>query len=315
MFTLLLALTIYVATAQAKVALSPTDLGFQLHNFLPAAEALPRSVGAETVPVPVRIDPTRLGVETVSRAAFVMDWRTGETLMRKNADQPYPIASITKLMTALVVMDAGTPLDRTVEVEQSDMRVGGIQYVLPGEVISVGDLLHASLIASANGATVTLSRSAGLSPEEFVGRMNSLAQGIGMSESSFVEPTGLNTGNVASARDVALLVRRVLQDDTLRGILLTDEYSFDAVSGLHHRLRSTDELLNTWVSRPPLSFLGGKTGYLEEAGYCFGAAAENQDGHRIIAVVLGAPSKQARFDDVGAMIFWSFDAFEWQTGT
>ena len=145
--------------------------------------------------------------------------------------------------------------------------------------------------------------------------MNSLASDLGMTETRFVEPTGLDPGNVASARDVALLLRRSLQDDVIHGIVVMREYSFEAASGFRHRLQSTDELLGGWVSRPPLSFLGGKTGYLEEAGYCFAAAAEDQDGNRIVTVVLGAPTKQIRFDDVGAMIFWAFDAFGWSAGS
>ena len=314
MFTFLLALTIYVATAQAHPAMMPVDLSLQSRSFLPIAANVERQI-ASVVRVPVKKDSARIGVETSSRAAYIMDWRTGQTLMKKNADTAYPIASITKLMTALVVMDTGVSLDSSIEVLPQDMRSGGIQYVAPGEVIRVSDLLHASLIASDNGATVTLSRSTGLSEEEFVARMNSLASDLGMTETRFVEPTGLNPENVSSARDVALLVRRSLQNDFIHSIVVMGEYSFDAVSGFRHRLQSTDELLGGWVSRPPLSFLGGKTGYLEEAGYCFGAAAEDQDGNRIVTVVLGAPTKQIRFDDVGALIFWAFDAFGWSVGS
>jgi D-alanyl-D-alanine carboxypeptidase len=83
------------------------------------------------------------------------------------------------------------------------------------------------------------------------------------------------------------------------------------VSGLPHSARSTDELLGSFLDREPYKLLGGKTGFIQEAGYCFGAAAENADGDRVIAVVLGADSKELRFQEVKSLIYWSFDAYEW----
>jgi D-alanyl-D-alanine carboxypeptidase len=76
-------------------------------------------------------------------------------------------------------------------------------------------------------------------------------------------------------------------------------------------LKTTDALLGGSIARPPYGFIGGKTGYLDEAGYCFGAAARNGEGNRIVAVVLGAPDRQARFDEVSALMYWTFDAYSW----
>ncbi|MEA3249156.1 MAG: serine hydrolase [Patescibacteria group bacterium] len=309
MFALLVAFTFYMAFAPVQPALSAMDLGLKQQSFLPLASRFENE--GEDIVVPVMEDPARVGIETTGRAATVIDWRTGRALFRKDADTPHPVASITKLMTALVVLDSGVALDEVIEVWSSDARPGNIPYIVPGERIRVDDLMHASLIASANGATIALARSTGMDLEDFAGRMNELAVDIGMSNANFVEPTGLDSGNVASARDVAILIRHALENDIVRDMTLKDSYSFTAETGLHHRLRSTDRLLDSRISEPPYGFLGGKTGYLPEAGYCFGAAAHNGDGERVIAVVLGAPSKQARFDEVSALIYWTFDAYHW----
>ncbi|MFC1638880.1 D-alanyl-D-alanine carboxypeptidase family protein [Patescibacteria group bacterium] len=310
MFPLILAITLYAAFSPVQPALPVGGLpGDGYRSFLPlAATAAEPAVDSAA---PVKDDPLRIGLELESESAVVLDWSTGKALYAKAADMPRPVASVTKLLTALVVLDAGVPLDDTVEIASSDARPGGIPYVVPGERIRVVDLLHSSLIASANGATVALSRSVGLTPEGFADRMNSLAREIGLRSASFVEPTGLDPDNVASARDVALLVRHALQNDLVAEIVLKRDYEFQAETGLHHRIGSTDSLLSGHISEPPFGFLGGKTGFLQEAGYCFGAAAHDGDGNRIIAVALGAPSKRARFDEVSALMYWTFDAYTW----
>jgi D-alanyl-D-alanine carboxypeptidase (penicillin-binding protein 5/6) len=309
MFALLVSFAFYMAFSPIQPVLSATDLGLKQQSFLPLASRFENT--EEQLEVPVAKDPTRIGIETSARSAVVLDWDTGRALYRKDADNPYPIASITKLLTALVVLDMGVPPDKVVEVQSSDMRVGNIPYIVPGERIRVDDLMNSSLVASANGATIALARSTGLNLEEFAERMNMTAADIGMSKAYFVEPTGLDAGNVASARDVAVLIRHALENETVREIVLKDRYSFTAETGRYHSLRSTDMLLDSRISEPPYGFLGGKTGYLPEAGYCFGAAAHDGDGNRVIAVALGAPTKQARFDEVSALIYWTFDAYTW----
>ncbi|MFH1047591.1 MAG: serine hydrolase [Patescibacteria group bacterium] len=309
MFSWLLALTLYLTVGQAHPALALADLGLSGRSFLPISKTVDQPV--INPQAPVKIDPTRLGIETEARAAVVLDWETNKAMFRKNADEPLPIASLTKLATALVVLESGVSLDQEVEIKSSDARPGGIPYEVPGEKILVRDLLHASLIASSNGSTVALARSTGLTLDEFAIKMNDLAKRLGMEATNFVEPTGIDVNNVASARDVAKLIQYSLSNDLIHSIVLKDKYEFSAVTGMFHSFNSTDALLGGSITRPPYIFLGGKTGFLPEAGYCFGAAVSNGDGNRIIAVVLGAPSKQSRFDEVSALMYWSFDAFTW----
>ncbi|HTM68247.1 MAG TPA: serine hydrolase [Candidatus Binatia bacterium] len=307
MFSLLLALTMYLTFTPAKPGLSVAEYVPPRRSTLPLAAAVTKPV----VPVPVKKDPSRLGLETQSRSVMVADWKTGAELFEKNADAPQSLASITKLMTALVVLDQGPDWNAVVEVKPGDERPGGVPYLIPGEKVTVENLFNLSLVPSANGATVALARSTGLTSEEFVAKMNEKASQLGMTGAKFVEPTGLEADDVATARDVAILVRTALSRDEIRRTVTKSAYRFTAKTGLPHAVRSTDELLGGFLERDPYHFLGGKTGYTEEAGYCFGAAAENGDGDGVVAVVLGAPTKEARFKEVKSLMYWAFDAYAW----
>jgi D-alanyl-D-alanine carboxypeptidase (penicillin-binding protein 5/6) len=106
-------------------------------------------------------------------------------------------------------------------------------------------------------------------------------------------------------------MRAAFARDEILKTVTKKEYYFRAKTGLNHAVKSTDELLGSFLTSPPYAFLGGKTGYLQEAGYCFAATAENADSDRVIAVVLGAPSKEHRFREVKTLIFWAFDAYQW----
>ncbi len=310
MFSFLVALAMYVTLAPAKPALSMNDLRpfFTRPKSLPLAAATPRP---EIPQVPKKKDETRLGIETTARAAAVLDWKTGAPLFEKNADEPMAIASITKLMTAIVVLAEKPDWKKEMEFQHTDEPPGGVQYLFPGEKVTVEDLFNMSLVASSNGATVALTRSTGLTSEEFVGKMNEMAAKLGMTRSHFTDPTGLDATDVASARDVALLIRTALTYPEIQAAVSRKLYAFRALTGLDHAVRSTDELLGSFLDVAPNRFLGGKTGFIQEAGYCFGSAAENANGDRVIAVVLGAESKDLRFKEVKSLMFWAFDAYEW----
>jgi D-alanyl-D-alanine carboxypeptidase len=309
MFSLLVALTMYVALAPVRPAASVIEYRPPAvrRQSLPLAAAVPKPAPQG----PSKKDENRIGVETTARAAVIVDWATGGTLFEKDADTPMPIASVTKLMTALVVLSMKPDWQEEIEVLAGDERPGGIPYLIPGEVVTVENLFNLSLVASANGATVALARSTGLSEQEFAAKMNDMAAKIGMTHSTFTDPTGLDAENAASARDVAVLIRTAFASPEIQAAAVKKSYSFKAKTGLNHAVKSTDELLGSFLDSAPYRFMGGKTGYLEEAGYCFGATAENGDGNRVIAVVLGAPTKEARFKEVKTLIYWAFDAYSW----
>jgi D-alanyl-D-alanine endopeptidase (penicillin-binding protein 7) len=299
MFSFLLAIALYFAKLPAVPAVQAAP---------PPAVALASTTRATG---PSKIDSRRLGVVTTSRSTLIVDWETGASLFEKNADQPQAIASITKLVTALTVIGTDLDTDSVVEILAADMRTGGVSYLAPGDRLPLGDVLQVMLVASSNEAAAAAARATGLDEPAFAARMNETASRLGMTGSSFVEPTGLDARNTATARDVAFLVRAAMANKTIHDAVLQPSFTFRTEAGRSRAVRSTDDLLGGFLGQKPYEFLGGKTGFLDEAGYCFAAAAA-KDGHRVIAVALGAPSKEQRFRDVKAMIFWAFDAYVWQ---
>jgi D-alanyl-D-alanine carboxypeptidase len=312
MLSFLVAIVLYLTLLPMQQPLAAADIARPAEErLLPIAAESDRVAASVSAASPRKKDEGRIGVETSAKAAIAVDWDTGTVLYAKNAYEPLPIASITKLVSALVVLGEGMDPEAEVGILGGDMRPGGIQYIVPGERIRAKDLLNVSLVASSNDATAALARSTGLSSDAFVERMNALASDIGMTQAHFVEPTGLDSRNAATAQDVAVLIRHALDKQEVRDAVLRKKYAFTAASGLDHVVGSTDELLGSFLDEPPYRFLGGKTGYLGEAGYCFGAAAEDGSGHRVISVVLGAETRADRFTEVKNLLFWVFDVYAW----
>jgi D-alanyl-D-alanine endopeptidase (penicillin-binding protein 7) len=225
-----------------------------------------------------------------ARNAILVDPATGQVLFEKNSASPVPIASLTKLMTALVFLEQKPDLDRTVEVTADELRGGGHTQLRRGEDVSLGDLLHMSLMCSDNVATRVIARESGLAPDTFITRMNKKASELGLTGTRFVELTGLDERNVSTAADVARMLHAAAHDPLIQTITTTREYEFRTERRVH-AIRNTDRLLyGRW------EVLGGKTGFISEAGYCFATWIRSQ-GRDLIAVVLGAPTNATRFAD------------------
>jgi D-alanyl-D-alanine carboxypeptidase len=177
--------------------------------------------------------------------------------------------------------------------------------------VTVGDLLRASLVGSDNSATAALVRLSGLSEGDFVGRMNEMAADIGMRATTFYDPTGLSADNRSVASDIARLIDEALKVDVVREATQLPYASFQGASGRAYAVETTDDLLNSFLNAPPYKIVGGKTGYLPEAGYCLGSLVSENGGHEIIVVVLGSETITGRFQDVKALAAWAYKAFEW----
>ncbi|MBI4276682.1 D-alanyl-D-alanine carboxypeptidase [Candidatus Uhrbacteria bacterium] len=258
-----------------------------------------------------RLSPSARSVPEISADhAVIVDGDTGAILYGKGDQTAQPIASLTKLMTALVVLDtAGLDFERPILLEYRDDRVGGTLFVRRGESVRVRDLFFTSLVGSANNATMALARATGLSPEEFVEAMNARARILGLQDTTFVEPTGLDPRNVSTARDIARLAWHAFQNPRIREAVTTSEYVFRTVNtGVRHRIKNTDELLRT--RGRSYTIVGGKTGYIDEAGFCLAVEAE-RGAKRVIALVLGSKSHADRFRDVDALIEWAMESYEW----
>lgn len=263
--------------------------------------------------VPVKNDPTRIGIETTSRSAMVMDVPTGKVLFEKEAQRAYPIASLTKLLTAMTVLDSHPDMSEEGTILAEDDPHEGKAVFPIGERFQRTELLKGLLIGSVNIAGNTLARMSG-DRESFVDAMNAKAQELGMLTSHFVDPTGLSPENRASARDVALMMRAALQYPEIRAITKQGSLSLiGRATGKPYAIRSTNLLLDSFLNKSPYEVVAGKTGSLPEAGFCFAQATRDKDQHEVIAVVLGSNNHFARFQEVKALTYWTFENYTWQT--
>lgn len=235
-----------------------------------------------------------------STSVLVIDEADSSVLLSRKADVPVPIASITKLMTALVVLEAKLPLDEPLEITRADRdmeRSGGSRLAV-GTVLSRGDLMHLALMSSENRAAHALGSNYPGGLPAFVQAMNAKAHVLGMTHTHFIEPTGLSEQNVATAEDLHKLVIAASHHPTIR------EYSTDQ----HYTVklgRRTVEFRNTdtLVSNPGWDIVVQKTGYITEAGRCLVMKAVIE-GRSIVIVLLDSVGKYTRVADAQRIKKW-----------
>jgi serine-type D-Ala-D-Ala carboxypeptidase (penicillin-binding protein 5/6) len=254
-----------------------------MRRALFAAVALAAALAA-----PVRASTTapQQGEPQVAAAAWYLVGEDGAVLARSHATEPRAIASITKLMTAVVTLEHV----RLSDVVRVSPRAAGIGestvYLLPGDELTVADLLRATLIPSANDAAEALALHVGAgSVDRFVGLMNEKAEALGLADTHFENPHGLDeVGHASSARDVTTLLRYALGIPFIRAALQRSTFTLPG----GQTFPSTDDLLQSW---PPLD--AGKTGHTREAGWSETAAAR-QAGVTVYGAVLGSATREAR---------------------
>lgn len=257
--------------------------------------------------LPEKIKSSDLDVNAVS--AYAMDVGTDYPLYDKNSKKKMPIASITKIMTALVVLD-NDKLDDTVTISSKAMQIEGDKKgMTAGEKIKLGDLFKIMLIDSNNAAAYALAEHTGGSVENFVALMNEKAKMLGLADTKFVNPTGLDTPgdeNTSTAYDLAQLTQYALNKDLIWETSRMQEatvYSIDKKQ--KHNVQNTDELLGKMDN-----VFGGKTGYTADAGQCLVLVSQSPDAgkHKIISVVLNA---QDRFAETKKLVDWVFEVYRW----
>lgn len=280
---------------------------------------------ARTIYQPVRkIDSADLDVSATS--AVILDVDSGGVLYSKNATEKRSIASLTKLLTAMIVIDRVQDLNEEVVIPESVMTIEGTKVgcltstickyekMYAGEKVRVKDLLSAMLILSANDAATTLAIHISGSEEEFAKLMNARMKEIGAKNSNFCRPSGLELDEdeescYSTAYDISRVVSHLLRYekyDVIWDTMKIKESSFtDVNSTVEHTLESTNRILGEVPN-----ILGGKTGFTPRAGYSLMMATESSDRkHRIISVVL---DDYSRFDDVQDMADWAFGSYEWK---
>jgi serine-type D-Ala-D-Ala endopeptidase (penicillin-binding protein 7) len=235
-----------------------------------------------------------------SNAVYVLDETNSAVVLSRQSDVAMPIASITKLMTALVVLDAGQPLDELIEITAEDR--GGTKSTVSrldvGASLTRADLLHLALMSSENRAAHALGRSYPGGLPACIEAMNAKARALGMKSTHFVEPTGLSSDNVASSEDLAKLVLAAAQNTTIQEYSTDKSYTVP-VRRRQVEFRNTDSL----VRSPTWNIIVQKTGYIAEAGRCLVMKAVFE-GRSVVIVLLDSAGKYTRVADARRIRKW-----------
>lgn len=298
---------------------------FQLEEKpLVAAFTLPTEIRSSTaLPVPQRIVPGALGSTFAlpnAHAAYVMDVTSGEALFAHNENERRQIASLTKIMTALLLMESGKSFSDIIVVDSESINRAGTTIgcggsgtcnhntLLPGEEVYLRDLMKAMLMNSANDAAVLIAKHVAGTEQEFVRRMNARAKELGLENTNFCTPNGLEPDGresecYSTARDIAKVVQLTLKYDEVWEILQMESQTFTSVDGTReHHVYNTNQLLGQYGR-----MIGAKTGFTPLAGYSLLSVGE-ENGNRVIAVLLNDP---VRWDDIQTVFDWAFTSFRW----
>jgi serine-type D-Ala-D-Ala endopeptidase (penicillin-binding protein 7) len=235
-----------------------------------------------------------------SSVAFVMDQDTNEVLLSKNSEAVLPIASLTKLMTAMVVVEAKLSLEESITITSDDVDTekNSSSRLAVGATLTRGELLHLALMSSENRAAHALGRIYPGGMQAFVVAMNRKAQLLGMTDTKYVEPTGLSSHNQSSARDLATLVKAAYQQPLIRELSTSREYA------VHLGARQLQfHTTNSLVRNPNWDIGLQKTGYIVEAGRCLVLQAR-MAGRKLIMVFLDSAGKYSRQADAERVRRW-----------
>ncbi|OGB74544.1 hypothetical protein A2V68_02980 [candidate division Kazan bacterium RBG_13_50_9] len=255
----------------------------------------------EPIRNPLTADPV---IEATS--AIVIDAQTGKVLFEKNANRELAMASITKIMTAMVVLKYTADLDSVARVSEAAAKVSGSQmYLLSGETITVRNLLAGMLIESANDAAYALAEYTFGNITRFADAMNRCAAELKMTHTHFANAHGADErDHYSTARDLAALTAYALNNETFRQIVHTQSATVTDTTGrFKHRLENTNKLMGAYAN-----VIGGKTGTTLEAGASLSVAAEGDSGQTIITVLLDSPQ---RFTEGKILLDWALKAYSW----
>lgn len=256
--------------------------------------------------LPHKIDNDSMGVKISAESAAVLDWDSDTVLWQKNANEQRSIASITKLMTALVFLDYNPGWKTEVVMIEEDELGGVAPNIMRGERVTAEDLFYVSLIASDNNAISAMVRSTGMSNEKFVERMNQKVQSLGLNNTQFVGVTGLKDNNKSTALDVLKLAKAAFSNRYIKDATKRKNYIFEDLDGKSHKVFSTNRLLNSY-----LNVEAGKTGHITASGFCLVSQISGNNDQNIIGVVLGSQTNDHRFQDLKILSAWTLENFVW----
>lgn len=300
-----------------EVAADPSALSSEIirgeviwAESLPEAENVATAVlpMAEEKKFPTKIDAESLGVKTTATSVIVVDFETGKILFEKNPEAVRAIASITKLAAALVFLDNNPGWDEPVTI--TNVLTLGNNNFYSGEMVTAKDLFYSALVGSDNTAANNFANAVGMSMEDFVKEMNVKAGELGLVNTFFVDPVGLDPDNKSTALDLVKILREAAMSEDIQTATRLRTYEFRSISNDYHYIKSTDDLLSGFINRAPYTIVAGKTGSLLAAGYCLALAVE-KDGHTILIISLNSADHFSRFQDVKSLTYWTFNNYIW----
>ena len=282
--------------ARPVVAKRPRKGEYRKVAFSGAAAALAVPTVGDLAGLHLTSDP----LDLKSNAALVMDQATSEILFEKNSRVTLPIASITKLMTSLVVLEARQPMDEVLTVTDEDIDREKFTHsrLRIGSQLTRADMLHIALMSSENRAASALGRHYPGGLPAFVAAMNVKARALGMAQTRYVDSTGLSSRNVSSAGDLAKLVVAAYQHPLIRTYSTHPEHEVEPGGHSLHYRNSNHLVLN-----PSWEIGLQKTGYIAEAGRCLVMQA-NIEGRPVVMVFLDSKGKESRLADAGRVRKW-----------
>ena len=232
-------------------------------------------------------------------AAIIFNPANGQVLWEENAQDKRSIASITKVMTTVVFLEDNPDLTQEVTVERSDVYAASTTYLKANDRISLGDVLHLVLIASDNAAARVLARVSHGGTASFVERMNEKALELGLENTSFADPSGLNPANVSSAYDLSRLISFAAADERIAPVMQTATYA------VHTNRRTINIHSTNRLVMEGMDVVGGKTGFISKSGYCLATLLRlPQSNNQVAFVVLGAQSNPGRFWETRHLFNW-----------
>ncbi|MEW6412852.1 MAG: D-alanyl-D-alanine carboxypeptidase family protein [Candidatus Zixiibacteriota bacterium] len=245
----------------------------------------------------------RKGPQLNLKSALLLNYENGQVLYARNPDEIRPIASLSKLVTAMVIIDKGLDFDTVVTITREDAKRSSRSRLRVGYQLTVRDLMHAMLLNSDNRAARALAEATSGSIESFAAEMNRKVKKLGLENTVFYEPSGLDDGNVSTAHEIAKILHYAYDYEIIRKITSKKTYMVRVLNRKNTRLQMANTNL---LIHSSYTVLSGKTGYIKASDYCLTALVRNKKGERLTVVVLGVPGDRLRFKEARRLIDWGF---------
>ncbi len=248
-------------------------------------------------------DTTENGLGLNLKSAILVRYDNGQVLYARNSDVERPIASLSKLVAAMVLLDNKIDLSRTEKITKQDAYRSSRSRLGVGYELNLRDLFVASLMNSDNRAQRALARACSGSQEAFTAAMNQKVRSLGLAHTVFYEPTGLDERNVSTAQEIAKIIHFAYQYPLIAKITSASQRK---VTVINRKGRSLQMANTNLLLKSPYKVLTGKTGFIKASDYCVAALVQNSTGQKMTAVVLGAPGDKLRFREIRKMIDWGY---------